>query len=444
MTSEKGLNQSVAIATSPTGSGNVKPEKRDSVENLILIWKNKTRLKTSTISGYIYNIKKFLKWVSATEKKSINEYTFLEIPLEEMYDLTEQYIRLNEIRFDDMSDAEIKTKIAPKQLNSTYCGIKKWLFINKIINNTKLFRQIDFNKTTTKTSAIDQEVVEIRHLKTAFNILPLDEKVDIGLYALCGLRPQMIHAIRVKDIFPQFYEIKDKTIYLKKPTLIVGRTPNKGDFDFLIVLPTKLADWVETFVNTKIKSNNVEEIKEIKLGNCKKLKCDHRDLNDVTNKLFKTLKLNASPYTLRSLGDTILERLTYIHNDEDLKEFMMNHTGKISATYGLKGILKSKERQDEVLRKYQCVEDWINENIFEVRGKAEKEKADLITDFAKLSGVSEEKIKAIRELFDTGKMTIEQLKDQTFSLSKETTKATIRDEIRSMIKDEINNNHGRE
>jgi hypothetical protein len=35
---------------------------------------------------------------------------------------------------------EIKTKSSPKELNYTYCGIKKWLLINEIINNTKLFK----------------------------------------------------------------------------------------------------------------------------------------------------------------------------------------------------------------------------------------------------------------------------------------------------------------
>ena len=413
-----------------------------SVETLISVWKSKTRLKTSSIGSYIYDLKKFLRWVSETEKRPIDEYEFLKFPLDpKMFDLTEAFIRLNEIRFDDMSEAEIETKMAPKRLNSTYCAIKKWLLINGIINNTKLFKQIDFNKTSPKRSAIDQEVIEIRHLKQAFTTLPLDEKVDIGLYSLCALRPQIIHALKIRDILPNFYTIKSGKIELRKPTLVVGRTPNKGNFDFLIVLPIKLGEWLELYLNTKIHTNDIDKIKDIKLGNCRRPdKCDTRDLNDVTNKLFKSLGLaGASPYTLRSLGDTILERLTYVHNDEDLKEFLMNHTGKISSTYGLKGILKSTERQDEILRKYQCVDTWINENIFELRGKEEKEKADIIADFAKLSGVSEEKVKAIRELFDTGKMSLEQLKEEIFKVSKDATRDSIRSEIRSLIKDEIKN-----
>ena len=406
-------------------------------KTLMQIWKSKTKLKRTSIIRYTHCIKKFLKWLSNYENRPIDEYEFLKIPLEDIYEYVEQFVRLNEIRTDSMDLEEMKLKISPKELNCTYCGIKKWLFINDVINNTKLFKQIDFDKTSTKTSAIDQEVIEIRHLKQAFNILPLDDKVDIGLYSLCALRPQMIHVIKVKDIFPNFIEIRDNHIYLKKPTIVLGRTPNKGNFDFLIVLPTKLSEWIETLLNQKLAKNNIEDVKELKLGNCEKAKCDGQDIRRTTTKLFKLLKLKASPYTLRSLGDTILERLTYVHNDEDLKEFLMNHKGKISSTYGLKGILRSTERQEEILRKYQCVDQWINENIFDMVSDNDKKIAQILVAQAKALNVNEDKIKSIVDILNAGNMDLDAFQKRITEMINDSYTARIEDTVRRILTEKV-------
>ena len=394
---------------------------------LVNMWKRKTKLKESSIGKYITDLHAFCRYYNITEHR------LLEYPLEKIEEMTEDYIRVHEIRSDT---SETKGKISPKTLNSTFCAIKKWLFINNIIKNTKLFKQIDFDKTSNKSSAIDQEVIEIMHLKRIFDTSDLGDKIDIGLYSLCALRPQMIHAIRVKDILPSYYEIKNNHIYIQKPTLVVGRRPNKGNFDFLIVLPTKLGEWIEASLNQRIDDGKITDIKEARLANCKYRgqRCDMKDLRYTTRKVFKRINLSASPYTLRSLGDTILERLTYVHNDEDLKEFLMNHKGKISATYGLKGIHQSVERQNEVLRKYQCVDDWINENIFGAISDNDKKIAQILSTQAKALGVNENKIRNMMEIFSAGNMSVEDLQKSIASAINESYTLKIEDTVLRILK----------
>lgn len=115
----------------------------------------------------------------------------------------------------------------------------------------------------------------------------------------------------------------------------------------------------------------------------------------------------------------------------------MGHKGDIESLYLFKYLNEDKEK--EYMRDYKKIEDYINTEIFELRGKEEKDKADIMVDFAKMSGVSQQQIDAIRAVFDAGKMSLEQLKEQIFTVSKETTKESIRTEIKSMIRDEIKN-----
>ncbi len=88
---------------------------------------------------------------------------------------------------------------------------------------------------------------------------------------------------------------------------------------------------------------------------------------------------------LRSYADKILERITRQYNEEDLKEFLMGHKGRVSAIYQIKGLTEEDEKLYRNMYVKAC-DEWINANIFEVCNNQafKSEKIDLSLLEAKL------------------------------------------------------------
>jgi len=132
--------------------------------------------------------------------------------LERIEDLTADFI------------AEKRDVIAPKYLNVVYCSIKRWFYIKRMIKSTKMFRELRFDKTSRKIDALSEAPIETRHVKTMFKIGNLDDTADTGLYALVGLRPQIIPQLHVKDTYRKNYEIDNEgelRFTIKPPIMII-------------------------------------------------------------------------------------------------------------------------------------------------------------------------------------------------------------------------------
>jgi hypothetical protein len=90
-------------------------------------------LKASSVQAYTNGLQQFLRWANMSFEK------FQKLPLEEIENLTEDYIM------------EHRNKLSPKELNLTYCAIKGMCHKLRIIKSTRMFRQIRFDKTSRTT-----------------------------------------------------------------------------------------------------------------------------------------------------------------------------------------------------------------------------------------------------------------------------------------------------
>ncbi len=330
-------------------------------------------------------------------------YDFERIELEKIEDSAADFI------------ADNHDRLAPKYLNLIFNAVKRWYQIHGLIKSTKMFREIRFDTSSRKTDALTEAMLETKHIKMGFKVANLEDQIDWGLYVLCGLRPKIIPQLKVKNLHQRNYEIIDGALRFttKPPLMIIPRAyaGNKGNITFLAFIPTRLAELLE--MQLKINERVTLETKISKSDNNRevyyKIKC-----------LFKhpSIRFNGRPYLLRKYADRILDRITKIYNDEDMKEFLMGHKGKISAIYQITGLTKEKEKELRDMYVKAC-DEWIDENIFEMRSKEEIDKAELIIRVTKSSGVEldEQKIEALREMFNCGKLTFERFEAEIGKLT---------------------------
>jgi len=286
----------------------------------------------------------------------------VQLPLETVEAMTEEFIHQNE------------GKLAPKTLNVVFCSIKSWLRYKRVIKNNAQFRQIKFDKTSRKVSGLKETMVETKHVKNGFKVSNLEDSVDWGLYCLVGLRPSLIPQLRVKDIFERNYKLEnDKLKFtVKAPLIVVDRTyqGNKGNIDFLVFLPSRLAEMVEMLVNSNGKVS--KDTKLSKSDNAREIYYKIKTIYAHPNVNFK-----GRPYLLRKYADRVLDRITRLFNDEDMKEFLMGHKGKISAIYQA-GLSNEDERRMRGMYDKAC-DQWINEAIFEMANREDVERAKHLT-----------------------------------------------------------------
>jgi len=139
-------------------------------------------LKRLSAETYARALKRFCDETETTPE------TLLQMPLEAIEDLTEQFIKRN------------RNKIAPKYLNVIYNAVKTWLHLNRKIKSRKMFREIKFDKHTRKTRDValpDKDF--IRKLCDVAN--GLKERLIVVLYGIYGLRPSLIPQITIGDVY---------------------------------------------------------------------------------------------------------------------------------------------------------------------------------------------------------------------------------------------------
>jgi len=343
------------------------------------------RLKPATCETYARAIKIFHDHTGIDLLK--------ESDLAKIESATERFIRQQE------------TRLSPKLLNVIYSAIKKTCVIRGIIKSTHMFKQIRFERQARKNDALFEEPITTEMMKQVFQTCNITDKIDVGLYGLCGLRPRLIPQLRVKNILPRHRKIENGKITLHKPTIIIIPREwegNKGNITFFVIVPTKIAELIETWLNT-----HPPVTEESKLSECD----NFRDVYTKMRRILRKIGYKGRPYMLRKYADDLLDRITYMHHDEDFKEFLMGHKGEISAVYQRKALTEEKER--EYLSKYvSAVDEYINEQIFGAVTKKELDQAEMLAGFARNLGVPDDKIIKILELLKSGQLTAEQFEQR--------------------------------
>jgi hypothetical protein len=91
--------------------------------------------------------------------------------------------------------------------------------------------------------------------------------------------------------------------------------------------------------------------------------------------------------------------------DEDLKEFMLGHKGKISAIYQLKALTHDDSVQYRKM--YDNVDKWICQKVFDVAGEDEYNNAKAQAQIAQKFGADPERLEQMLEALGTGKTTMQ-------------------------------------
>lgn len=356
-------------------------------------------LKQSSAGVYTRGIKRFCC------RYAINPYDFPTIGLERIEELMTDFI------------ADNRDTLAPKYLNIIFNAVKRWCYITKMIKSAKMFKEIKFDKSSRKSSALRERNIATEKVKIAFKITELDDSVDFGLYSLVGLRPQIIPQLKVNDIITEptpNYEIDKNGKFrftVKSPMMIIPRNykGNKGNIDFIVFIPTKLAELIEMRLN-----RNGVVTKQTKIS-------EADNVREIYYKMKKVLQdpaigFNGRPYLLRSYADNIIMRIERIHNDRDFKEFLMGHKGTISAIYQMRGMTKEEETQYRKMYVSAC-DKWVSEQIFEMISKEELDKAELLARFARQLGANETNITQVTKAFKNGKIDMQQFETKLTELT---------------------------
>ena len=374
-------------------------------------------LTKSSSKVYTVSILKLCNTMNTTPEQ------LLEWDLERVENLTEDFI------------LDHRKILAPRYLNVIYNAVKTWLFVNRKIKSRKLFKEIKFDKSSLKVSALLTESITTTDMKKMLQLANGEESVVIGFYGLMGLRPSLISQLKVKHIHKRSKTIKDKGIQLKRPCLVIVPSKdgnndwvkgNKAHIDFMVFVPSRITELTELNLN------------KIPITDETKLTCvdSNRDVRYIIKKYLKMInKEHLSPYRLRNYADYVLDKNIA---DKDLKEQLMGHKGTISAVYQFRGL--SPEKEDEFRKEYMKVDRWIDENIYGALSETDRKIAIAQSTLAETLGVPKEKVAEILNLLDEGKITLEQFNKTIAIQIQQSYREQIKDEIKKLIKEEIKNN----
>ena len=371
-------------------------------------------LKNSTLGAYANAIYKFC------ESENIDAFDFPKIGLENIEEQTETFIISN------------VGKLSPKYLNIIYNAVKTWCFVQRMIKNRKLFREIKFDKSSRKMDAMTEQPLETKHIKKLMEICDAHEQILLGLYGMCGLRPSLLTQIKVENLDANDYKLENGKITFtsKNPFLYIpkGYKGNKAHTTFFVIIPSKITKLIEHCLNQE---GNVQPKTKLlaKYATCS------TSVYLKSKELLKQVGFKGRPYLLRSYGDRLLDKTI---EDKDLKEFMFGHKGKISATYQFKAL--TQEDKQEYLKDYATTEKWVNEKIFGTRSQEEISKAETIKTFAENLGASKEDLEAVLKAFDQGKFSMERYQDEVKRLTNTALETKMKSQFEKMFL-EMNEKH---
>jgi hypothetical protein len=163
-----------------------------------------------------------------------------------------------------------------------------------------------------------------------------------------------------------------------QPTLmVIPRTyaGNKANITFLVFIPTKFAELIEMRLN----AHKGKVTKQTKIGEADNAREIYYKMKTLLR--HPAIGFNGRPYLLRKYADGILDRITKRFNDEDTKEFLMGHKGRVSAIYQTTGL--TKEREDELRTMYvSACDKWISANIFEAVDQEGSGKIEMLITYS--------------------------------------------------------------
>lgn len=333
------------------------------------------------IRGYTSSLLLFCKY------SKIEPYNFEKLGIDKIEELTEAFI------FQNINN------YAPKYLNIIYNAVKTWCYVLGMIKNRKMFKEIKFDKKSRKTDAMTERPLETTHVTQIMKVCDVYEKVLIGLYGLCGIRPSLIRQLKVSDFHPEDYTIQDGKIHFntETPFLFVNRSyeGNKARITFFVILPSKLKELLEFTLN----ANDPVTPKTQLLSKDRSKTSMYMKVTAI----FKQIEFDGRPYLLRTYTDRLLDKTMV---DKDLKELMLGHKGKISAVYQFKQL--TQEDRKDYTKQYEPCDTWINENIFGIPSSQEVSQADAIARVAVGIGVDADIIAKLKDAFNTGKLEMQQ------------------------------------
>jgi len=346
--------------------------------------------KRKTVEMYALTLARFCK------SENVEPFDFETLGLETIEDKCENFIRQNQDR------------LSPKYLNVIFNAVKSWCFCTKLIKSRKLFREIKFDKASRKVDAISESALETHLVKQMIQISDLDTKILIGLYGFDGLRPALIPQLCVGDFAPTDYTIQNGKIHFttKNPFLYVKKEyeGNKAHITFFVIVHSKIAEMLETALNSG----------ETPVTPKTALMRQYNSEDSIYQKvkaLYAQIGFSGRPYLLRSFADVVLDRHLVSSEagtekrDEDLKEFMLGHKGKISAIYQLKALTHDDSVQYRKM--YDNVDKWICQKVFDVAGEDEYNNAKAQAQIAQKFGADPERLEQMLEALGTGKTTMQ-------------------------------------
>jgi integrase len=359
--------------------------------------------KRKTVEMYALTLARFCK------SENVEPFDFETLGLETIEDKCENFIRQNQDR------------LSPKYLNVIFNAVKSWCFCTKLIKSRKLFREIKFDKSSRKFDAINEVSLETSHIKQMIQTSDMDTKILVGLYAFAGLRPALIPQLTVGDFAVNDYTLQNGKIEFqnKNPFLYVNKNyeGNKAHITFFVILHSKITELLETALNS-----NSEPV-TAKTPLMRKYNSSDAIYQKIVS-LFASVGFVGRPYLLRSFADKVLDRnlASGEKRDEDLKEFMLGHKGKISAVYQLKAL--STEDAVQYRKMYDNVDKWICENIFGTATTEGLVRAKAQSELALKFGADPTQTKQLVDALTVGEMTIEQYdRDLTKAIEQAQTKS---------------------
>jgi len=375
-------------------------------EKIISDMVKKMQLSPLTLDGYARYI------IIFSDYSKIKPYDFKELGIEKIEALTEAFIFQNLKQY------------APKSLNVAFNAVKAWCYVLGMIKNRKMFKELKFDTHSRKTDAMTERPLETEHFKAMMQICDIHEKVLVGLYGLCGIRPSIIPQLKVGDFHHSDYTLQDGRIHFttETPFLFVNRAyeGNKAKITFFVIVPSKITELLELALN----GNGQVTPETPLLSKYRKRKLIFRKVKLI----YKRIGFDGRPYLLRTYADRVLDKNIM---DEDLKEFMLGHKGKISSVYQFKQL--TTEDRKAYTKQYEVCDKWINENVFGVPTNKEVSQADAIARIAVGMGVNADIIAKLKEAFNTGKLEMPQFEKKIIDATNTTLNQRMKTQFEEMF-----------
>jgi len=192
-------------------------------------------------------------------------------------------------------------------------------------------------------------------------------------------------------------------LHAKNPFLFVNKNyeGNKAHITFFVIVHSKITELLETALDSG------ETPVTPKTPLMRKYNSQDAIYQKIVS-LFASVGFSGRPYLLRSFADKVLDRnlASGEKRDEDLKEFMLGHKGKISAIYQLKAL--SSEDSKQYRKMYENVDSWLCQNVFDSATPESLVRAKSQAEIAEKFGVNAEQLKGMLEALGVGKMTAAQ------------------------------------